>query len=113
MIWNIQLKLERPDEFKKDDKSWFDKKHMKSEIINWLEDLDYTVTDVKILNECASQDPEPSGKQGLKRQDKNKTGALAYLRKKIKKGKKKKEEPHPIPIFEALFLNRVKKKGKK
>jgi len=106
MIWNIQLKLERPDEFKKDDESWFDKKHMKTEFTVWLEDLDYTVTDVKILNECASQDLEPSGKQGLKRQDKNKTGALAYLLKKIK------EEPHPIPIFKALFLNRVKKKGK-
>ena len=43
---------------------------------------------VEILNECASQDPEPSGKQGSKRQDKNKTGALAYLLKKIEKDKK-------------------------
>ena len=68
---------------------------------------------IQRLSECASRDPEPSGKQGSKRQDKNKTGALAYLRKKIKKGKKKKEELHPIPIFEALFLNRVKKKGEK
>ena len=48
MIWNVQLKLERPDEFKKDDESWFDEEHMRSEIITWLEDLDYTVTDVKI-----------------------------------------------------------------
>ena len=32
---------------------------------------------IQRLNECASQDPEPSGKQGSKRQDKNKTGALA------------------------------------
>ena len=30
-----------------------------------------------ILNECASQDPEPSGKQGSKRQDTNHIGALA------------------------------------
>ena len=28
---------------------------------------------VEILNECASRDSEPSGKQGSKRQDKNKT----------------------------------------
>ena len=77
MIWNVQLKLERPDEFKKDDESWFDEDHMKTEFTVWLEDLDYTVTDVKILSECASRDPEPSGKQGSKRQDTNKTGALA------------------------------------
>ena len=32
---------------------------------------------IQRLNECASQDPEPSGKQGSTRQDKNKTGALA------------------------------------
>ena len=32
---------------------------------------------VEILNECASQDPEPSGKQGSKRQDTNHIGALA------------------------------------
>ena len=52
MIWNVQLKLERPDEFKKDDESWFDEDHMKTEFTGrwklWLEDLDYTVTDVKI-----------------------------------------------------------------
>ena len=36
-----------------------------------------TVTDVKILSECASRDPEPSGKQGSKRQDTNHIGALA------------------------------------
>ena len=29
------------------------------------------------LNECASRDPEPSGKQGSKRQDTNHIGALA------------------------------------
>ena len=54
MIWNVQLKLERPDEFKKDDESWFDEKHIKSEIITWLEDLDYTVTDVKIIRKETS-----------------------------------------------------------
>jgi hypothetical protein len=112
MIWNVQLKLERPDEFKKDDESWFDEEHMRTEIITWLEDLDYTVTDVKIINECASQDLEPSGKQRSKRQDKNKNGALAYLLKKIEKEKKKKDSSHPVALFKALFLNKRKKKWK-
>tara|TARA_R110000751_G_scaffold122363_1_gene222995 strand:+ start:459 stop:650 length:192 start_codon:yes stop_codon:yes gene_type:complete len=48
MIWNVQLKLERPDDFKEEDESWFDEDHMKTEFTVWLEDLDYTVTDVKI-----------------------------------------------------------------
>ena len=51
MIWNIQLKLERPDELKKDDESWFDKEHIESEIITWLEDLDYTIKKIKIQQE--------------------------------------------------------------
>ena len=32
---------------------------------------------IQRLNECASRDPEPSGKQGSKRQDTNHIGALA------------------------------------
>ena len=48
MIWTIQLKLERPEEYRKDDESWFDDKHIESEIGTWLEDLDYTVKEIKI-----------------------------------------------------------------
>ena len=48
MIWNIQLKLERPDEFKKDDESWFDTEHIESEIVTWLEDLDYKIKKIEI-----------------------------------------------------------------
>ena len=48
MIWTIQLKLERPEEYRKDDESWFDEKHIESEIGTWLEDLDYTVKEIKI-----------------------------------------------------------------
>ena len=51
MIWNIQLKLERPDEFKKDDESWFDKEHIESEIITWLEDLDYKIKKINHIIE--------------------------------------------------------------
>ena len=48
MIWNVQLKLERPDELKKDDETWFDEEHIKSEIITWLEDLDYRVKKISV-----------------------------------------------------------------
>ena len=51
MIWNIQLKLERPEIYRKDDESWFDKKHIESEIGNWLEDLDYKIKKIKIQQE--------------------------------------------------------------
>ena len=51
MIWNIQFKLERPDELKKDDATWFDEKHIESEIGTWLEDLDYIVKEIKINKE--------------------------------------------------------------
>ena len=44
----VQFDLIRDDKLKQDDQSWFDKKHIKSEIINWLEDLDYQVKNVKI-----------------------------------------------------------------
>ena len=67
-------------EFKEDDESWFDEEHMKTEFTGrwklWLEDLDYTVTDVKIT-------------------------------------RKKEDSSHPVDLFKALFLNKIKKKGKK
>jgi hypothetical protein len=53
--WNVTFKLKRPNYLKYEndgrtiaDMSWFDKKHMKEEIVNWLEDLDYRVVKVKI-----------------------------------------------------------------
>ena len=36
------------NEAKNEDNTWFDKSHIKSEIITWLEDLDYQVKDIKI-----------------------------------------------------------------
>ena len=41
-------------EFKEDDESWFDEEHMKTEFTVWLEDLDYTVTDVKIIRKYST-----------------------------------------------------------
>ena len=42
---------------------------------------------IQRLTECASQDPEPPGKQGSKRQDTNHIGALAQP--EVEKEKKK------------------------
>jgi hypothetical protein len=61
--WDVTFKLKRANHLKYEfddktiaDTSWFDKKHMKDEISildeKWMtsmvEDLDYTVTDIKI-----------------------------------------------------------------
>ena len=48
MIWNVQFKLERPEEYRKEDETWFEEKHIKSEIKIWLEDLDYTVKEINV-----------------------------------------------------------------
>ena len=45
MEWNVNFKLKRK---KWDDDSWFDTTHIKSEIITWLEDLDYEIDDLNI-----------------------------------------------------------------
>tara|TARA_B100000131_G_C18034023_1_gene579644 strand:+ start:951 stop:1106 length:156 start_codon:yes stop_codon:yes gene_type:complete len=45
MEWNVNFKLKRK---KEDDDSWFDTTHIKSEIITWLEDLDYEIDDLSI-----------------------------------------------------------------
>ena len=56
--WNIQFKLIRPNHLRYEfdnktiaDDSLFDKKHIKSEITTWLEDLDYRVKKIKIKKE--------------------------------------------------------------
>ena len=45
MEWNVNFKLKRK---KEDDDSWSDITHIKSEIITWLEDLDYEIDDLNI-----------------------------------------------------------------
>mgnify|MGYP003126256378 CR=1 FL=1 len=45
MEWNVNFKLKRKES---DDDSWFDTTHIKSEIITWLEDLDYEIDDLNI-----------------------------------------------------------------
>jgi hypothetical protein len=51
MMWNVQIKLERLNHLKEDDESFFDKKHIKSEIVSWLEDLDFNIKNIKIAKE--------------------------------------------------------------
>jgi len=51
MIWNVQIKLERLNHLKEGDESFFDKKHIKSEIVTWLEDLDFNIKNIKIIKE--------------------------------------------------------------
>jgi len=51
MIWNVQIKLERLNHLKEEDESFFDKKHIKSEIVTWLEDLDFNIKNIKIIKE--------------------------------------------------------------
>ena len=51
MMWNVQIKLERLNHFNEDDESFFDKKHIKSEIVSWLEDLDFNIKNIKIAKE--------------------------------------------------------------
>ena len=50
MEWNVKFKLKREknsEGYFKDD-SWYDISHIKSEIITWLEDLDYEIDDLII-----------------------------------------------------------------
>ena len=48
-IFNVSFTLSR-DDSNDDDDTWVDEEHIASEIITWLEDIDYRVTDIKINN---------------------------------------------------------------
>ena len=48
-IFNVSFTLSRDDSYDDDD-TWVDEEHIASEIITWLEDIDYRVTDIKINN---------------------------------------------------------------
>ena len=47
--FNVSFTLSR-DDSNDDDDTWVDEEHIASEIITWLEDIDYRVTDIKINN---------------------------------------------------------------
>ena len=46
--FNVKFDLDRDDDLRDDDETFFDKKHISSEIISWLEDLDYRVNNITI-----------------------------------------------------------------
>ena len=48
MIWDIKLKLKRSEDHRKEDETWFDEDHIKTEIKVWLENLDYTIEKIEI-----------------------------------------------------------------
>ena len=47
MEWDVKFKLKR--EKNSDDDTWHDISNIKSEIITWLEDLDFEIDDLIIL----------------------------------------------------------------
>ena len=46
--YKINFELTRDDDLRDDDESFFDKEHISSEIISWLEDLDYRVNNITV-----------------------------------------------------------------
>jgi len=62
MEWNVNFKLKRK---KWDDDSWFDTTHIKSEIITWLEDLDYEIDDLNIDEVGKKITPSRATMQGI------------------------------------------------
>jgi len=48
MQWKVEFNLERDDEYRKDDESWFDEEQIKNEIKSWLDDLDFKIKKIQI-----------------------------------------------------------------
>lgn len=52
MKFTVSISIERDDNLKHDDESWFDTEHMAQEISHklspWLEDIDYQVIDYSV-----------------------------------------------------------------
>lgn len=42
MKWTVTFTLERDEQLKEDDESWFDESHIAVEIESWLEGLDFS-----------------------------------------------------------------------
>jgi len=48
MKWQVKFNLERDDEHRKEDESWFDKEHIKNELNHMLDGLDFKIKEIKI-----------------------------------------------------------------
>ena len=46
--FNVKFDLDRDDDLKEDDESFFDTVHIENEIKSWLDDLDYRVRNIRV-----------------------------------------------------------------
>ena len=46
--FNVEFDLHRDDDLRKDDETFFDTSHIESEIISWLDDLDFRVKNIRV-----------------------------------------------------------------
>lgn len=46
--FNVEFDLDRDDDLRKDDETFFDTAHIESEIISWLDDLDFKVKNIRV-----------------------------------------------------------------
>ncbi len=49
--FNVVFDLHRDDDLRGDDETFFDESHIKSEIITWLDDLDFIVKGISVQKE--------------------------------------------------------------
>ena len=46
--FNVEFDLDRDDDLIEDDETFFDTAHIESEIISWLDDLDFKVKNIRV-----------------------------------------------------------------
>lgn len=46
--FNVKFDLDRDDDLRKDDETFFETSHIESEIISWLDDLDFRVKNIRV-----------------------------------------------------------------
>lgn len=51
MKWKVTFDLERPDDARDEDETWFEISHIRNEIRNWLESIDYKIDKIYISRE--------------------------------------------------------------
>ena len=49
--FNVTFDLDRDDDLRDDDETFFDTEHIESEIITWLDDLDFRVKNIRVREE--------------------------------------------------------------
>ena len=49
--FNVEFDLDRDDDLREGDETFFDTTHIESEIISWLDDLDFKVKNIYVREE--------------------------------------------------------------